>query len=138
MVSCGVVWCRVVSCGVVCVVSCRVVSCRVIFCCCHVLRAVLSLCLHQLLGVDLIACVSVDSAAVMGAWRQSLAIPRGLVFFYGDPDATLAKGLDCVANTAGTGRHYKRFVSVIKNGTVIAFAADPVDSVIEVSSGAPC
>ena len=88
----------------------------------------------QLLGVDIIACVSIDSAQVMGAWRQALAIPRGLVFFYSDPDGALGSQLDLTAHTPGIGRHYKRFVAVIRNGTVMSFAVDPHEDFIEVTT----
>jgi peroxiredoxin len=84
------------------------------------------------MGVDVIACVSVDSAAVMGAWRRSLAIPKGLVFFYADPEAALANLLTAAANTPGVGVHFRRFAAVIRDGVVELFAADPTDDVIEV------
>lgn len=68
-------------------------------------------------GVDVIACVSVNDAFVMGAWgRDSKAFERVTLLADGNGDFVRALGLELDLTTAQMGLRSKRFLAIFDNG----------------------
>jgi peroxiredoxin len=70
-------------------------------------------------GVDLIACVSVNDAYVMGAWGAAQGAGDA-VMMLGDGNGEFARalGLDADRSAAGLGMRSKRFAMVLEDGVV--------------------
>jgi len=70
-------------------------------------------------GVDLIACLSVNDAFVMGAWgKDQKAEDKVLMLADGNADFTKAVGLDADFNAYGMGTRSQRYAMVIDDGIV--------------------
>jgi len=70
-------------------------------------------------GVDLIACLSVNDAFVMGAWgKDQKAEDKVLMLADGNADFTKAVGLDADFNAYGMGTRSQRYAMVIDDGVV--------------------
>jgi peroxiredoxin len=70
-------------------------------------------------GVDLIACLSVNDAFVMGAWsKDQKAEDKVLMLADGNADFTKAVGLDADYSGYGMGTRSQRYAMVIDNGVV--------------------
>jgi len=70
-------------------------------------------------GVDLIVCLSVNDAFVMGAWGKDQNVGTTIVMA-GDGSALLSKamGLDMDLNERGMGVRCQRFSMIVDNGVV--------------------
>jgi glutaredoxin/glutathione-dependent peroxiredoxin len=72
-------------------------------------------------GVDLIACLSVNDAFVMGAWgKDQNAGDKVMMLADGSGDFTRAVGLELDATKAGLGKRSQRYSMVVDNGVVTA------------------
>jgi peroxiredoxin len=70
-------------------------------------------------GIDLIACVSVNDAFVMGAWGHSQgAGDKVIMLADGNADFTKTLGLEMDATKFGMGTRSQRYAMLIDNGTV--------------------
>ena len=70
-------------------------------------------------GIDVIACVSVNDAFVMGAWGESQkAAGKVVMLADGNGDFTRALGLELDASKFGMGKRSQRFSFVADNGIV--------------------
>jgi len=76
-------------------------------------------------GVDLIACVSVNDAFVMGAWgRDQKAFGSVTMLADGNGDFAKALGLELDLAGAGMGLRNKRYAAIIVNGVVDTLAIE--------------
>ena len=76
-------------------------------------------------GVDLIACVSVNDAFVMGAWGDDLGTGDKVAMLAdGNGDFTTALGLDFDASGFGLGRRSRRYAMVVEDGVVSVLAVE--------------
>ena len=70
-------------------------------------------------GVDVIACMAVNDAFVMGAWGKDQGITDQVVMLADGAAAfTKALGLECALTARGLGVRCQRFALVAKNGKV--------------------
>jgi peroxiredoxin len=70
-------------------------------------------------GVDIIACLSVNDAFVMGAWgEQQKAENKVVMLADGNGDFTRALGLEMDASRFGMGKRSQRFSMVVDDGVV--------------------
>jgi len=68
-------------------------------------------------GVDVIACLSVNDAWVMGAWgREQKAFPKIAMLADGSAALTKALGLELDLNAANMGVRSKRYAAVVEDG----------------------
>ncbi|MBL9021128.1 MAG: peroxiredoxin [Myxococcales bacterium] len=85
-------------------------------------------------GVDLIACVSVNDAFVMGAWgKDQKAFGKVTMLADGNADLAKAMGLELDLNVANMGLRNKRYAAIIENGVVSTLAVEEAGK-FEVSS----
>ncbi len=76
-------------------------------------------------GVDLIACVSVNDAFVMGAWgKDQKAFGKVTMLADGNADLAKAMGLELDLNVANMGLRNKRYAAIIENGVVSTLAVE--------------
>jgi peroxiredoxin len=72
-------------------------------------------------GVDLIACVAVNDAFVLGAWaREQRADGKVMMLADGSGDFTRALGLELDLTKGGLGRRSQRYSMLIEDGVVKA------------------
>jgi peroxiredoxin len=72
-------------------------------------------------GVDLVACISVNDAFVMGAWgKHHGALEKVTMLADGNGDFTRAMGLVLDGKPFGLGDRSKRYAAVIEDGVVKA------------------
>jgi peroxiredoxin len=70
-------------------------------------------------GVDLIACLSVNDAFVMGAWeKDQKAEGKVMMLADGNADFTKAVGLTMDGTGYGLGLRSQRYAAIIENGVV--------------------
>ena len=70
-------------------------------------------------GVDLVACLSVNDAFVMGAWeKDQKAEGKVMMLADGNADFTKAVGLTMDGSGYGLGLRSQRYAAVIENGVV--------------------
>jgi peroxiredoxin len=70
-------------------------------------------------GIDLVACLSVNDAFVMGAWAKDKAVGDKVVMLAdGNADFTKAVGLDFDGSRFGMGLRSQRYALVIEDGVV--------------------
>ncbi len=70
-------------------------------------------------GVDLIACVSVNDAYVMGAWGVAQGVGNAVMMLAdGNGEFTRALGLERDASATGLGMRSRRYVMVLEDGVV--------------------
>lgn len=86
-------------------------------------------------GVDKVACVAVNDAAVMEAWSKAQGA-GGKVTMLADGNADFVKtlGLSQDLSGAGMGTRAQRFAMVVKDGKVAALQVEEKGGVCEVSS----
>lgn len=76
-------------------------------------------------GVDLIACLSVNDAFVMGAWARERSVGDALVMLAdGNGDFTRAVGLEFDGSRFGMGRRSQRYALVADDGVVTHLAVE--------------
>lgn len=76
-------------------------------------------------GVDVVACMSVNDAFVMGAWAKDQGISDEVVMLAdGSADLTRAMGLEFDLTARGLGLRCQRFALVAKNGKVTHIAIE--------------
>ena len=69
-------------------------------------------------GVDIIACMAVNDAFVMGAWQQNQNAEAFTMLADGNADFTRAIGTELDASGGGMGIRSKRFALIAKDGLV--------------------
>ena len=70
-------------------------------------------------GVDLVACLSVNDAFVMGAWeKDQKAEGKVMMLADGNADFTKAVGLTMDGSGYGLGLRSQRYAAIIENGVV--------------------
>ena len=70
-------------------------------------------------GVDLIACLSVNDAFVMGAWeKDQKAEGKVMMLADGNADFTKAVGLSMDGSGYGMGTRSQRYAAIVENGVV--------------------
>src|ERR1700727_933711 len=70
-------------------------------------------------GVDMIACLSVNDAFVMGAWgTQQGAGDKVMMLADGNGDFTRAVGLEMDGSKFGMGKRSQRYSMIVKDGVV--------------------
>ncbi|MGA8297790.1 MAG: peroxiredoxin [Acidimicrobiales bacterium] len=70
-------------------------------------------------GVDLIACISVNDAYVMGAWGQAQGTGDAVMMLGdGNGEFTRAVGLDYDMTAAGLGVRSRRYAMILQDGVV--------------------
>jgi glutaredoxin/glutathione-dependent peroxiredoxin len=86
-------------------------------------------------GIDEIACVSVNDAAVMGAWGRGQKVD-GKVTMLADGSGDFAKalGLELDLSKGGLGIRSKRYSMVVDNGVVKALNVEQQPGQVEASS----
>jgi len=72
------------------------------------------------MGVDTIACVSVNDAFVMGAWGEAQNAEELLILADGNGDFTAALGLGFDGSAFGMGTRSQRYAMIVDNGVVTA------------------
>jgi peroxiredoxin len=76
-------------------------------------------------GVDLVACLSVNDAFVMGAWARDKAVGDKVVMLAdGNGDFTRAVGLELDGSRFGMGQRSQRYALVAENGVVTHLAVE--------------
>ena len=76
-------------------------------------------------GVDLIACVSVNDAFVMGAWAEQQGTGGKVEMLAdGNGEFTAALGLELDATGFGMGRRSRRYAMVVRDGVVSDLAVE--------------
>lgn len=86
-------------------------------------------------GVDLVACLSVNDAFVLGAWcKDQQADGKVLMLADGNGDYVTKLGLQLDASGFGMGTRAKRFALVAKDGQVTVLHVEENPGVMEVSS----
>ena len=85
-------------------------------------------------GVDVIACLSVNDAFVMGAWgNQQGAGDKMMMLADGNGDFTRAVGLEMDGSKFGMGKRSQRYSMIVKDGVVKALNVE-APGAFEVSS----
>jgi peroxiredoxin len=85
-------------------------------------------------GVDLIACLSVNDAFVMGAWgKDQKADGKVMMLADGNADFTKAAGMTLDAAGFGMGLRSQRYAAIVENGVVKHLCVEPSTGV-DVSS----
>jgi peroxiredoxin len=85
-------------------------------------------------GVDVIACLSVNDAFVMGAWgTQQGAGDKVMMLADGNGDFTRAVGLEMDGTKFGMGKRSQRYSMIVKDGVVEALNVE-APGAFEVSS----
>jgi peroxiredoxin len=80
-------------------------------------------------GIDDIACVSVNDAAVMGAWGMAHGADGKVVMLAdGNADFTAAVGMDIDRRSNGMGIRSRRYSMLIENGVVRKINVEPEGS----------
>jgi glutaredoxin/glutathione-dependent peroxiredoxin len=70
-------------------------------------------------GIDVIACVSVNDAFVMGAWGENQQVSDKVVMLAdGNGDFTRAVGLEMDGSKYGMGKRSQRYSMIVDNGVV--------------------
>jgi peroxiredoxin len=70
-------------------------------------------------GIDLIACMAVNDAFVMGAWGDQQGVgDKVLMLADGNGDFTRALGLEMDGTKYGMGKRSKRFALIVDHGVV--------------------
>jgi peroxiredoxin len=70
-------------------------------------------------GVDVIACVSVNDAFVMGAWGEHQSVgDKVMMLADGNGEFTRALGLEMDASKYGMGKRSQRYSMLVDNGVV--------------------
>jgi peroxiredoxin len=86
-------------------------------------------------GVQVIACLSVNDAFVMGAWgKDQKADGKVTMLADGNADFTKAIGLDADFSAYGMGTRSQRYAMVLENGVVTVLNVEQPGA-FEVSSG---
>lgn len=85
-------------------------------------------------GVDLIACVSVNDAFVMNAWKEAHGNKDSVVFL-ADAKGELARAMDLAFDASGAlGNHrFQRFAAIVENGVVKQLFVEPDRTGLDVS-----
>jgi len=87
-------------------------------------------------GVDAVACLSVNDAFVMNAWKRDTDQRDEATFLAdGNADFTKAIGMELDASGNGLGIRSKRYSMVVEDGTVKKFNVEPAPGKVEVSGG---
>ena len=87
-------------------------------------------------GADIVACVAVNDAFVMGAWGKDQGVGDNVVMLAdGSADFTKALGVELDLTARGLGIRSQRFMLVAKDGKVTHIAVE-APGAFEVSSGA--
>ena len=77
-------------------------------------------------GVDTVACVAVNDAFVMKAWRAARSVPDGIELLAdGNGDFARAMGLELDASRFGMGGRSRRYAAVIDGGVVQYLGVEP-------------
>jgi peroxiredoxin (alkyl hydroperoxide reductase subunit C) len=76
-------------------------------------------------GADLVACLSVNDAFVMGAWAKDKGVGDKVVMLAdGNGDFTKAVGLELDGNRFGMGLRSQRYALIAENGVVTHLAVE--------------
>jgi peroxiredoxin len=85
-------------------------------------------------GVDRVACVAVNDAAVLGAWAKDRKVGASVLMLAdGNGDFTRAMGLEFDGRPYGLGMRSRRYAAVIEDGVVVSLLLEP-DAGLSVSS----
>ena len=77
-------------------------------------------------GVDLIACVAVNDAFVLGAWaRDQKAEGKVMMLADGSGEFTRALGLELDLSRGGLGRRSQRYSMLVEDGVVKSLNVEP-------------
>jgi peroxiredoxin len=77
-------------------------------------------------GIDTIACVAVNDAFVLSAWRKARSIPQDLLLLAdGNAQFARALGLELDASGFGMGTRSKRFAAIVDDGVVRYLGVEP-------------
>ena len=74
----------------------------------------------QNMGVDVIACLSVNDAFVMGAWQESQSADSIEMLADGSAEFTKAVGLELDLTDKGLGLRSDRYAMIVEDGVVTA------------------
>ncbi|PLW84132.1 peroxiredoxin [Kineobactrum sediminis] len=77
------------------------------------------------LGVDTIACMSVNDAFVMDAWGEAQNAEEILMLADGNAEFTNELGLELDASGFGLGQRCQRFAMLVEDGTVTQLNVEP-------------
>lgn len=81
-------------------------------------------------GVDRIACVAVNDAFVMNAWRKARSVDDRIEMLAdGNGDLARALGLELDGTGFGLGRRSRRYAAVIEDGVFQMLAVEPAGGV---------
>ncbi len=77
-------------------------------------------------GVDTIACVSVNDAYVMDAWRRERGVDDEILMLAdGSGELTRALGLELDLGPFGMGERSVRYAALVEDGTLVKLAVEP-------------
>lgn len=86
-------------------------------------------------GIDTIACIAVNDAAVMGAWGKAQNVgDKVMMLADGSGDFARAVGMDLDLSRAGLGTRSKRYSMLVDNGVVKSLNVEQAPPQVEVSS----
>ena len=86
-------------------------------------------------GIDTIACIAVNDAAVMGAWGKAQNCGDNIMMLAdGSGDFARAVGMDLDLSRAGLGTRSKRYSMLVEDGTVKALNVEQAPPQVDVSS----
>ncbi|NNC54751.1 MAG: peroxiredoxin [Pseudomonadales bacterium] len=77
------------------------------------------------MGVDTIACLSVNDAFVMGAWGQAQNAEELLMLADGNAEFTGKLGLELDATGFGMGKRSQRYAMIVDDGKVTTLNIEP-------------
>ena len=87
-------------------------------------------------GVDTVACLSVNDAFVMNAWKRDTDQRDEATFLAdGNAEFTKAIGMELDASGNGLGIRSKRYSMLVDDGVVKKFNVEPAPGKVEVSGG---
>lgn len=75
-------------------------------------------------GVDMIVCMAVNDAFVLGAWSKTHNAEELLMLADGNGDLTKQLGLELDGSGFGLGQRSKRFAMIVDNGVVTYLGVD--------------
>ncbi|REJ73381.1 MAG: peroxiredoxin [Acidobacteria bacterium] len=77
-------------------------------------------------GADTVACLAVNDAFVMSAWKKSRGIPQPILMLSdGNGDFADATGLSMDVSAFGMGHRSKRYAMIVRDGVVSYLGVEP-------------
>lgn len=77
-------------------------------------------------GADTVACLAVNDAFVLGAWKKQRGIPDDILLLSdGNGDFSHSTGLEMDISAFGMGKRAKRYAMIVRDGEVTYLGVEP-------------